>query len=54
VNEPRTLKSIVPAPLVAGGEYGLKVVSQSSAKNGVALLKTLREIHSDFKLTVQI
>ncbi|MDR1218936.1 MAG: DUF4469 domain-containing protein [Treponema sp.] len=53
VNEPRTLKSIVPANLVAGGEYVLKVVPQSSAKNGAALLKTLREIRSDFKLTVQ-
>jgi hypothetical protein len=53
VNEPRTLKAIVPAALGAGGEYALKVVTQSSAKNGAALLKTLREVRSDFKLTAQ-
>jgi hypothetical protein len=53
VNEPRTLKAIVPATLGVGGEYALKVVTQSSAKNSGALLKTVREVRSDFKLTVQ-
>jgi hypothetical protein len=53
VNEPRTLKTIVPATLGVGGEYALKVVTQSSAKRGAALLKTLREVRSDFMLTVQ-
>jgi hypothetical protein len=52
VNEPKTLKVIVPASLTAGGEYALKIVTQSSAKNGAALLKSLREVRSDFKLTV--
>ncbi|MDR0644405.1 MAG: DUF4469 domain-containing protein [Treponema sp.] len=53
VNEPRTLKVIVPAALVLGTDYALKVVTQSSAKGGGALLKNLREIHSEFKLTAQ-
>jgi hypothetical protein len=53
VNEPRTLKTIVPATLGAGGEYTLKVVTQSSTKHGAAVLKNLREERSDFKLTVQ-
>jgi hypothetical protein len=53
VNEPRTLKVIVPATLGVGGEYTLKVVTQSSAKGARAVLKTVREVRSDFKLTVQ-
>jgi hypothetical protein len=53
VNEPRTLKTIVPATLGAGGEYTLKIVTQSSAKGGGALLKNIREVRSDFKLTAQ-
>jgi hypothetical protein len=53
VNEPRTLKAIVPATLGVGGEYTLKVVTQSSTKHGAAVLKNLREVRSDFKLTVQ-
>ncbi|MDR1220713.1 MAG: DUF4469 domain-containing protein [Treponema sp.] len=53
VNEPRTLKAIVPAILVAGGEYALKIVTQSSAKGARAVLKTVREVRSEFKLTAQ-
>jgi hypothetical protein len=53
VNEPRTLKTIVPATLGVGGEYTLKVVTQSSAKSRGAMLKNIREVRSDFKLTVQ-
>jgi hypothetical protein len=53
VNEPRTLKAIVPATLGVGGEYTLKVVTQSSAKGNGGILKTVREVRSDFKLTVQ-
>jgi hypothetical protein len=53
VNEPRTLKAIVPAALAPGKDYRLKVFTQSSAKGGGALLKNLREIHSEFKLTAQ-
>lgn len=51
VNEPKTLKAIVPASLTEGGEYTLKIVTQSSARGGGALLKNIRELRSDFKLT---
>jgi hypothetical protein len=52
VNEPRTVKAIVPASLVAGKDYALKIVTQSPArgKSG-GLLKNLREVRSEFKLT---
>jgi hypothetical protein len=53
VNEPRTLKFIVPSTLTVGKEYGLVIVTQSSAKRGAALLKTRRTLRSSFKLTVQ-
>jgi hypothetical protein len=53
VNEPKTLKAIVPDTLTVGAEYTLKVVTQSSTKHGAAVLKNLREVRSDFKLTVQ-
>jgi hypothetical protein len=53
VNEPRTLKAIVPASLAAGKDYTLKVVTQSSVKHGVTLLKNLREVRSEFILTAQ-
>jgi hypothetical protein len=53
VNEPRTLKAIVPATLGVGGEYTLKIVTQSSAKSRGSMLKNIREVRSDFKLTVQ-
>jgi hypothetical protein len=52
VNEPKTLKVIIPAGLAIRTEYTLKIVTQSSAKNGAALLKTVREVRSDFKLVV--
>ncbi|MDR0645004.1 MAG: DUF4469 domain-containing protein [Treponema sp.] len=51
VNEPRTLKAIVPASLVVGTDYALKVVTQSSTKGSSGLLKNLREVRSEFKLT---
>jgi hypothetical protein len=53
VNEPRTLKAIVPAALAAGADYRLLVVTQSSARGSGSLLKNLREIRSEFKLTAQ-
>jgi hypothetical protein len=53
VNEPKTLKTIVPAALTVGGEYSLKIVTQSAIKGGGTVLKNLREVRSDFKLTVQ-
>jgi len=52
VNEPRTLKVIVPA-LEIGKQYVLKVVTQSSARNGATILKNVREMRSDFMLTAQ-
>ena len=52
VNEPRTLKIIVPESLQSGGKYTLKIVTQSSARNGAHLLKDLREIVSDTVLSI--
>jgi hypothetical protein len=51
VNEPRTLKAIVPGVLAVGDEYTLKIVTQSSTRNSYHLLKEVREIYSDFKVT---
>jgi hypothetical protein len=53
VNEPRTLKFIVPAGLTPGGKYGLVIVTQSSAKGSGTLLKNHRTVRSSFKLTAQ-
>jgi hypothetical protein len=53
VNEPKTLKVIVPAGLTVGSEYGLVIITQSSTKHGAALLKHRRTLRSSFKLTVQ-
>jgi hypothetical protein len=53
VNEPRTLKAIVPASLTEGKDYTLKIVTQSSSKRGGGLLKGLREMRSEFKLTAR-
>ncbi|GAB6393687.1 MAG: DUF4469 domain-containing protein [Treponematales bacterium] len=53
VNEPRHLKAIAPATLVAGTAYRLVVVTQTSTKRGASLLKNLREVKSEFTLTAQ-
>jgi hypothetical protein len=53
VNEPWTVKVIVPATLNADGEYYLKIVTQSSVRNSGALLKNTREVWTDFILTTQ-
>jgi hypothetical protein len=53
VNEPRTLKAIVPSTLAVGNDYHLLVVTQSSLKSSSTLLKKAREIRSEFKLTAQ-
>ncbi|MDR0638572.1 MAG: DUF4469 domain-containing protein [Spirochaetaceae bacterium] len=50
VNEPKTLKVVVPEELSAPKSYYLKIVTQSSAKGGGHLLKDVREMRSDFKL----
>jgi hypothetical protein len=52
VNEPRTLKAVVP-PLERGKPHGLYLVTQSSAKGGGGLLKNTREMNSEFTLTAQ-
>ena len=51
INEPKTIKTVVPASLEAGAEYFLQVVTQSSAKHGSGLLKETREVRSEFTLT---
>jgi hypothetical protein len=50
VNEPKTLKVIVPATLQVEGKYTLQIVTPSSAKHSSALLKNIREVQSAFKL----
>jgi hypothetical protein len=53
VNEPRTLKVIVPAGLEADKDYTLVIITQSSARNGTTILKNTRELRSDFTLSRQ-
>ncbi|MDR0639883.1 MAG: DUF4469 domain-containing protein [Spirochaetaceae bacterium] len=53
INEPRTLKAVVSASLTPGKAYTLKVVTQSRAQHGSGLLKDLREVRSEFRLTIQ-
>jgi len=52
VNEPRTLKLVVPAGLVNGVPYRLRVQTWSSPRNGGAILKNMRDVRSEFTLTV--
>jgi hypothetical protein len=51
VNEPKTLKVLVPADLETGKRYALRIVTQSSARDSHHLLKEPREMLSDFALT---
>jgi hypothetical protein len=53
VNEPRTLKVVVPSTLLVDGEYYLKIVTQTSTHVSGHILKEVREVRSDFVLTVQ-
>jgi hypothetical protein len=54
VNEPRTLKIIVPtAKMEVGEAYRLKIVTQSSPSSSSNLLKDPRTIISDFTLTAR-
>lgn len=53
VNEPRTLKVIMPAGLTAGIDYFLQIAAMSSAKGSIHILKEVREMKSDFHLTAQ-
>jgi len=53
VNEPRTLKVVVPTYLDAGRKYRLMLVTQSSAKHSGTLLKEKRVVRSEFSLAAQ-
>jgi hypothetical protein len=53
VNEPRTLKTLVPALLQPGKAYSLVIVTQSSVPHGSVLLKDMRSIQSEFTLLAQ-
>ena len=50
VNEPRTLKVLIPTGLKKGTAYQITVGTQSSAKMNGAILKKVRDITSDFTL----
>jgi len=50
VNEPRTLKVVAPMALGSLQVYTLRLVTQTSAKHGSALLKEPRILNSDFTL----
>jgi hypothetical protein len=51
VNEPRTLKLLVPAGLTNGTAYQLVVQTWSSARHSGSVLKKMRDMRSDFTLT---
>jgi hypothetical protein len=53
VNEPLTLKAIVPPDLTAGAAYTLVVVTQSSARKSGHVLQEPHEARSRFALTIQ-
>ena len=53
VNEPRTLKIVVPTTLEAGQQYQLRVITQSSPKGSSNLLKDPREMLSSFYLVAR-
>ena len=53
VNENRTLKVIVPPGLTPSASYTLRIFTMSSAAGGGTLLKTVRNMKSDFSLTAQ-
>jgi hypothetical protein len=50
VNEPKTVKVVIPEDLSQGKSYYLKIVTQSSVKGGGLLLKNTREVRSEFPL----
>jgi len=57
LNEPRTLKAVVPRNLVIDPNenfYTLRLVTQSSSKASGHLLKEVREMRSDFTLTAHV
>ncbi|MDR3312373.1 MAG: DUF4469 domain-containing protein, partial [Spirochaetaceae bacterium] len=52
VNEPKTLKVIVPA-LTAGMDYNLEVVTRSPVKGGGTTLRNPRVVEADFTLKAE-
>jgi hypothetical protein len=53
LNEPRTLKLLMPDNLTVGAAYTLLIRTQSLVKGTTGLLKDVREVRSDFPLTAQ-
>jgi hypothetical protein len=51
VNEPRTIKAVVPTFPAPPAHYHISIKTQTSAKGGGALLKNIREVRSDFTLS---
>jgi hypothetical protein len=51
VNEPKTLKIVVPSGLTDGAAYQLTVQTWSSAKGHAHIMKDMRDMRSDFTLT---
>jgi len=51
VNEPRTLKVVVPSELCDGESYKIAVITMSSAKGSSSLLKDVRQMTSEFAVT---
>jgi hypothetical protein len=54
INQPRTLKAVIPPGLRHGIAYTLLIITQGSPKGHGTLLKETREIRSDFTLTAQV
>lgn len=53
VNEPKTLKVLVPSTLIEGTDYQLAVFTQSPVKNAGYRLKLMRDMRSDCLLTAK-
>jgi len=53
VNEPCTLRVVVPSNLTAGESYTLIVRTQTSVKRGATMLKEIREVEYESQLIAQ-
>jgi hypothetical protein len=53
LDSPRKLRTIAPTGVFSGKEYYIVVCTQSSARGGGALPKTVREVKSDVAALVQ-
>jgi hypothetical protein len=53
VNEPRTLKVLVPTELNEGTAYTIAVETQSSPRHAGTMLKKVRDMRSEFTVTAQ-